>query len=125
MRQIIGNEILRLKALQDNSMFDSCQIGTATNTTTGTGDVTKAWTYGSDVSCGIRETGGDKKYPEQLTVTKRDAVVRLPTTTSITTSNQIKITKRNGTAITNIIFKVLSVNLGVSCLLVEVEKIGV
>lgn len=90
------SELADMEEAQEAHMMDSCQIGTYAATRDTYGATLHAWTYGSDVACGLDPTGGKERYRPDRTIVYTDATIRLPRGTAVTVKDRVKVTKRFG-----------------------------
>lgn len=123
---IWGNtEAALLRATQEAFMPDSCQVGTITTTQDAIGDlVPGAPSYAAEIACGLDMKPGAETRNGELTVTNVDAVLRLPHVTAVSLGNVVKITKRNGVAITPTVYEVQAEpRVGVTAVVCQLRKV--
>lgn len=103
-------ELAALRDTQAAFMFDACQVGTVTDTQDAIGDeVAGVPSYGTEVACGIEMLSGGSRTEWRsgaLTIVSADARLRLPHGTAVTVTSVVKVTKRQGVAITPIVYEV-------------------
>jgi hypothetical protein len=106
MRAISTTETDRMKATVAESFNDTCQLGTIT-VTHGSVYETESFSYGSTISCGFK-AGGGKETADGSQTAINSGVLRLPLTTSITSTARVKLLSRFGYTLgIPMIFKVL------------------
>lgn len=118
-------ELTSMRACQTAFMGDSCQIGTVSRSQSATGElIDAAASYGSELACGLEMTGGLQRNEfrtQDGTVVFADAKMRLPHGTALGVRDLVKVTKRQGTAITPMVYEVMGEPLigstGVVCYL--------
>jgi hypothetical protein len=105
------DELTSLRTCQTAFMADSCQVGTITKTQSATGDMVDGDpAYAAEVVCGLGQVSGFERSEYRngaMTIVKADAKIRLPYGTVIGATNVVKVTKRQGTAITPIVYEVM------------------
>lgn len=103
---------------------DTCELGTLT-TSSGTWNE-ETFTYGSPVSCGFEAGGGDETA-DGAQVAINSGTLRLPATTVIGSSGRVKLTYRDGVAVSPLlIFKILGgPELGQSAIVLQLQAIPV
>lgn len=96
---VTPNELAQMQADWDDSLNDTCQIGTRTGTADTYGEMIESYSYATAVACGFEYTGGQESEREQGTILPVDARVRFARATTITHRDRVKLTKRWGTAL--------------------------
>lgn len=99
------DDFTRMRAAYDATLLDSCKIGILTEDVTGTYKE-KSYLYGSEIMCGYKEYREDESE-DGAQAPVIDAIIRLPWSTTVTNQNRIRMTKRYGTAITNVDYSVV------------------
>ena len=124
MPVLTAGELANLRATQDDTRPDTCQILTPSETTDGYGlrSVT-SWVAGAALACKFIVGQTDEVQDEGRVITAR-AKARLPIGTAVTSANRIRMTKRNGTAITSVDYEILGQpEQHETALLVYLEKV--
>lgn len=120
-----ADELVALRAAQVAAMADSCQIGTVATAQDSIGDlVAAAPAFGAEIACGLQMLGGDEGRGP-LTVVSARARLRLPHGTAVSATSVVRITKRQGTAITALEYEVVGEpQIGASGVVCELKKVS-
>jgi hypothetical protein len=110
-------------------MQDACTIGALTQGVDSAGGPTSTYTYGSEIACGVNTHPGrgaqGRFYDSDGTYWVADAEIRLPLGTAIAFSSRVRVTKRMGTAVTNVDYDLLRVPaVGVSCIVLYCRAVS-
>jgi hypothetical protein len=108
-----AEQLADLRAAQVALMDDACQVGTIATTQNSIGELAAAApSYGREVVCGIQMVTESRVAAEYRTaegsIAKADARLRLPHGTAVTLHDVVKVTKRQGSAITPLVYEVVS-----------------
>lgn len=125
-------ELTQMQAVQDASMIDTCVIVTVTTTTGAYGGQQTATQESAATRCGLSfSSGAGGPTARQINAQRGplgavDAVLRLPLATVIDATSQVRITHRNGVAVTAQTYQVEGpVMPGRTCLIVGLKRVGV
>lgn len=123
MNTVSTAELSRLRAQAQETMLDSCKLGTATQDTGGP-YATETYSYSSEIACGFNAKGRRETQDGAQTIIT-DAELRLPHGTNVINLKRVKITKRLGTALSpEEEYAVIgSPRAGVSGLLVNLQRV--
>lgn len=124
MSDLGSGELAKIRADVEDTLFDKCKVGTYSQTVTTEGDLTKTPTESAEISCGITFLSGSETNSGDVLVTTTAIKVRLPISTAITTLDRLSSLKKNGTAISGV-YGIKNILRGVSCLVVEAEKVEI
>lgn len=94
MNAITTAEMTRIRAATADTMWDTCKLGTATETHGTTYD-TENISFGSAIACGFK-AGGGREANNGSQVPVNAASVRLPLTTTITSIDRVQLISRFG-----------------------------
>ena len=118
-----ATEIAALATTQEAWMQDSCKVGTLATTQDSGGGPIETYTYGSEIACGVNTHLGRaarRFYDSDGTYLVADIEVRLPLVTAIAFTDRVRVTKRMGTAVTNVDYELMGVpEVGVSCIVIH------
>ena len=122
-------EVTALATTQNVWMQDACQIGALTQGVDSAGGPTSIYTYGAETACGVNTHPGrgaqGRFYDSDGTYWHADAEIRLPLGTTIAFSSRVRLTKRMGTAVTNVDYDLLRVpEVGVSCIVLYCRAVS-
>lgn len=95
-----------LRVVAESTFFDACEIGTVAAHTWGSADTTAGTvTFGDAMACGFNPANrGETKDGSQAP--DLDATLRLPIGTVVDNVSRVRITERNGEAITAELYSV-------------------
>lgn len=107
-------QLAQMRVAQANLMGDTCQIGTyAAGTADAFGNIPGSYTYATAIDCGFERRfdrkGANELHTTAMTLVNADAMLRVPHTTSITTRDRVKLTKRYGTDIIDEVYEVVGI----------------
>lgn len=129
---LTAGELAQMQAIQEESMIDTCVIVTITTTTGAYGGQTQTPSDSQPLRCGLSFNtaagGGTARRinTERGPLAAVDAVLRLPLGTTLDATSQIRITHRNGAAVTPVTYQVEGpVMPGRTCLIVGLKRVGV
>lgn len=128
MNAVTTAELTRIKTGMGETMLDTCQIGVATEVTTGTYAV-ETITYGATIACGfnalIKQGQGATESREGAQASTNEAVVRLPMTTAVKGADRVKIITKAGVTLTpSPVYRILGgPQYGLSNILLRVMEI--
>ena len=107
---LTSGQLTQMRTSQADLMGDTCQIGTySAGTADSHGYVPGAYTYATAIDCGLEWKGANEEHTELMNVSNADAMLRVPHTTAINIRDRVKLTKRYGTDITDLVFEVESI----------------
>jgi len=108
-------------------MQDACKVGVYSSSVDSAGGPTSAYTLGSEIACGVdtsSKTQG-RFYDSDGTYYYADAVIRLPLSTTVGFADHLTVTKRMGTAVTNIEYSFIRTPaMGASCITCMCRKVS-
>ena len=103
-------QLAQMRVAQADLMGDTCQIGTySAGTADGFGNVPGSYSYATAISCGFEWRGTNEAHTVAMTAVNADALLRVPHTTTITARDRVKLTKRYGATITELVFEVAGI----------------
>lgn len=123
-------DLENMQAIQDQSMIDTCVIVTVATVTGDYGGQTQTTVDSAPTRCGLSfntATGLASRRADSNRgpLAAVDAVLRLPLAAVLNASSRVRITKRNGEAITPQTFTIDGpVMTGRTCLVVGLKRIG-
>lgn len=125
-------DLTQMQAVQNASMIDTCVIVTNTVTTGAYGGQTQTAVESAPTKCGLSFAAISGRPSSGILNTARgpvpavDAVCRLPVGTVLNATSQIRVTHRNGVAITPQTYTIEGpVMTGRTCLIVGLKRLGV
>lgn len=121
-------DLARMQAAQQAHMPDTCHRSVYSSTINDYGSPVETWTENvTDIPCGVDQRNDkSEELQKDMTVTLHDATIRLPFNQSEVWNikDKIIVTKRFGTAITPIVYGIVSpVRTGASGVLLKVQKV--
>lgn len=126
---LTATQITQMQNQAGDLMHDTCVVQTYTSSTVDSyRQPTVTYPDGSAISCGFswRQLGNTERLFPELHSLTYDALVRVPIGTTVTRKDRVKLTKRMGVAITNIVFEVSGpVMRGPTCLMVPLRRVEV
>lgn len=119
-------DLSQMQAVQDASMIDTCVIVTVTTTAGAYGGQQATTTESSPTRCGLSFNTARRMDAGRGPLAAVDAVLRLPLAAVVNASSQIRITHRNGAAVTPQTYTVEGpVMPGRTCQIVGLKRLGV
>lgn len=118
-------DLTQMQAVQDQSMIDTCVIVTAVTVTGAYGGQSASTTESAPTKCGVSFNTGRRMDTGRGPLAAVDVVLRLPLAAVVNASSQIRITHRNGAAVTPQTYTVDGpVMPGRTCLIVGLKRLG-
>lgn len=118
-------DLEHMQAVQDQSMIDTCVIVTAVTVPGAYGGQQASTTESAPVKCGLSFNTGRRMDAGRGPLAAVDAVLRLPVGAVVNANCQIRITHRNGAAVTPQTYTVEGpVMPGRTCLIVGLKRLG-
>jgi hypothetical protein len=119
-------ELANLQRVQEESMIDTCVIVTTTTTTGAYGGQQTSTADSDPTPCGLSFNTARRMDAQRGPLASVDAVLRLPLAAVLNSTAQIKVTHRNGVAITPQTYTIEGpVMPGRTCLIVGLKRVGV
>ena len=119
-------DLTQMQAVQDQSMIDTCVIVTAVTVTGAYGGQSASTTESAPTKCGVSFNTGRRMDTGRGPLAAVDVVLRLPLGAVVNANSQVRITHRNGTAVTPQTYTVEGpVMPGRTCLIVGLKRLGV
>ena len=119
-------DLTQMQAVQDASMIDTCIIMTVTSTAGTYGGQKTSTSDSAATPCGLSFNTARRMDAARGPLASVDAVLRLPLATVVNATSQIRITHRNGVAITPQTYTIEGpVMPGRTCLIVGLKRVGV
>lgn len=107
-------------------MIDTCVIITITTTTGAYGGQQQAETESEPLACGLSFNTARRMDAQRGPLGAVDAVLRLPAGAVLNSTSQVRITHRNGVAITPQTYTIEGpIMPGRTCLIVGLKRVGV
>ncbi len=104
-----AKDIKAIRAVQVQSLPDTCYLQTLSQTTNSFGEVINSWTdAASTIACGLEMKSGSEKRTPENTVVTYDAILRIAITEIPPETKRVRVTKRHNESITAIIFDIVS-----------------
>lgn len=119
-------DLTQMQAVQDASMIDTCVIVTNTVTAGAYGGQQSSQAESAPTRCGLSFNTARRMDAGRGPLAAVDAVLRLPLAAVVNANSQIRITHRNGAAVTAQTYTVEGpVMPGRTCLIVGLKRLGV
>lgn len=126
MTMLTTADLAQMQTVQEQSMIDTCVIVTVTTTTGAYGGQQVATSESAATPCGLSFNTARRMDAGRGPLASVDAVLRLPLAAVVNATSQIRITHRNGVAITPQTYTIEGpVMPGRTCLIVGLKRVGV
>ena len=122
-----SRELNAMKAAQEAHMMDRCKIlAWSVGSADAFGRKSATYTAGSEIACGFNFANRTVEVQGESDVVLIDGHVRLPSGTTVSSKDRIRITKRFGSAVTNVDYEIIGEpRLGPSGLRLDIRKVPV
>lgn len=118
-------DLATMQRVQQESMIDTCVIVAVTTTTGAYGGQQQTFAESEPTPCGLSFNTARRMDAARGPLAAVDAVLRLPPAAVLNSQSQIKITGRNGAAVTPQMYTVDGpIITGRTCLVVGLKRIG-
>ena len=118
-------DLTQMQAVQDASMIDTCVIVTVATVTGAYGGQQQTTSESAPTKCGMSFNTARRMDTGRGPLATVDAVLRLPLGAVVNANSQIRITHRNGAAVTPQTYTVEGpVMPGRTCLIVGLKRLG-
>lgn len=117
-------DISKFSSAQISAFFDKCKIKTLSLTIDSYGENIKSYSTGNEIACSVAVLGGNKKFTDETVQNINEITIQVPITTTVTASDNILITNRNGTAC-NDEYSIIGIEKNFGILLIKAKKIVV
>lgn len=118
-------DLTQMQAVQDASMIDTCIIVTVATVTGAYGGQQATTTESSPTRCGLSFNTARRMDAGRGPLASVDAVLRLPLAAVVNANSQVRITHRNGAAVTPQTYTVEGpVMPGRTCQIVGLKRVG-
>ena len=106
----LNDDLSWMREVQEAAMLDTCYLQALSETQDTMGQHVKSWAdRGNALACGLEMRPGSETRNADMTITKYDAVIRLPITAVPAIGERIRVTKRFGETLdTALLFQVNS-----------------
>lgn len=119
-------DLTQMQTVQDASMIDTCVIVTNTVSTGAYGGQTQTPVESAPTKCGLSFNTARRMDAGRGPLAAVDAVLRLPLGAVVNADSKVKITHRNGAAVTPVTYTIEGpVMPGRTCLIVGLKRLGV
>lgn len=119
-------DLAQMQAVQEASMIDTCVIVTTVTTTGAYGGQQVSTSESDPIKCGLSFNTARRMDAGRGPLGAVDAVLRLPAAAVLNSTAQIKVTSRNGVAITPQTYTIEGpVMPGRTCLIVGLKRVGI
>lgn len=119
-------DLAQMQAVQEASMIDTCVIVTTVTTTGAYGGQQQTTSESDPIKCGLSFNTARRMDAGRGPLGAVDAVLRLPAAAVLNSTAQIKVTSRNGVAITPQTYTIEGpVMPGRTCLIVGLKRVGI
>ena len=110
MSSFSASDLSNMQSAQEAHMMDTCKRQAVSVTADSMNQQVESWPAdGAEIVCGLDMRSGSEKHGKERTIVQYDATLRLPLGTTVNEEDQIKITKRFGTALaTPLVYRIVS-----------------
>ena len=114
-----------IKRIEESTFFDTCIVDVFSSGSTSKGDITKVYTSGSVISCGITNNSGNKVYsPDGVIFFSYDYIVRISLDVAIKSTDCITLKTKSGNAVNQRV-DIINLQVGTGCYIAKCKSVEV